>query len=146
MRLTRWEPFREMDDMFKGFAPLFGRLPTPRALETEFDFLPPADIVEREKEYLVKIDLPDVKKEDVKVFCDEGVLTVCGERKVEKETKDEKVHRTERYFGTFERSFVLPDDVDAKLIRAEAKEGVLTVLLPKLAELPKAKPMTIDIH
>lgn len=146
MRLTRWEPFREMDDMFKGFAPLFGRMPAARALETEMDFLPPADIVEREKEYLVKIDLPDVKKEDVKVFCDEGVLTVRGERKVEKETKDEKIHRTERYFGAFERSFVLPEDVDAKLIRAEAKDGVLTVSLPKMAEVPKAKPMTIDVH
>jgi HSP20 family protein len=134
-----------MDDMFKGFAPLFGRMPTTRTLETEFDFLPPADIVEHEKEYLVKIDLPEVKKEDVKVFFDEGVLTIRGERKVEKETKDEKVHRTERYFGTFERSFVLPENVDTKLIRAEAKEGVLTVWLPKMMT-PKAKPLAIDVH
>jgi HSP20 family protein len=145
MRLTRWEPFREMDDMFKGFAPLFGRTPVPRPMEAMADFLPPADIVEHDKDYLVKIDLPDVKKEDVKVFFDEGVLTVKGERRVEKEEKGEKMHRTERFFGTFERSFVLPDDVDPKLIRAESKEGVLTLTLPKMAT-PKAKPVAISVQ
>jgi len=145
MRLTRWEPFREMDDMFKGFAPLFGRMPVTRAEEGRYDFLPPADIVEHDKEYLVKIDLPDVRKEDVKVFFDEGVLTVRGERRVEKEEKGEKVHRTERFYGSFERSFVLPEDVDAKLIRAESKEGVLTLTLPKLAT-PKAKPLAITVQ
>jgi HSP20 family protein len=145
MRLTRWEPFREMDDMFKGFAPLFGRTSVPRAMEAMADFLPPADIVEHDKDYLVKIDLPDVKKEDVKVFFDEGVLTVKGERRVEKEEKGEKMHRTERFFGTFERSFVLPDDVDPKLIRAESKEGVLTLTLPKMAT-PKAKPVAISVQ
>ena len=131
MRLTRWEPFREMDEMLKGFAPMFGRLPATRPAEAMYDFLPPADIVEHEKEYLVKIDLPDVKKEDVKVLCDEGVLTVRGERRIEKEEKGEKVHRTERFYGSFERSFMLPEDVDPKLIRAESKEGVLTLTLPK---------------
>jgi len=145
MRLTRWEPFREMDDMFKGFAPLFGRLPATRPVEALADFLPPADIVEREKDYLVKIDLPEVKKEDVKVLFDEGVLTVKGERRTEKEEKGEKLHRTERFFGAFERSFVLPDDVDPKMIRAESKEGVLTLTLPKAAT-PKAKPVAISVQ
>ena len=145
MRLTRWEPFREMDDMFKGFAPLFGRMPMARPAEGRYDFLPPADIVEHDKEYLVKIDLPDVRKEDVKVLFDEGVLIVRGERRVEKEEKGEKVHRTERYFGSFERSFVLPEDVDPKLIRAESKEGVLTLTLPKVAT-PKAKPVAISVQ
>jgi len=145
MRLTRWEPFREMDDMFKGFAPLFGRMPTTRPLEGAYDFLPPADIVEHEKEYLVKIDLPEVRKEDVKVMFDDGVLVVKGERKVEKEVKGETVHRTERFFGSFERSFVLPDDVDPKLIRAESKDGVLTLFLPRLAT-PKTKPVAITVQ
>jgi len=145
MRLTRWEPFREMDDMFKGFAPLFGRTPVPRPMEAIADFLPPADIVEHEKDYLVKVDLPEVKKEDVKVFFDDGVLTVTGERRVEKEEKGEKMHRTERFFGTFERSFVLPEDVDAKLIRAESKDGVLTLTLPKMTT-PKAKPVAISVQ
>jgi len=145
MRLTRWEPFREMDDMFKGLAPLFGRMPVTRPTEATYDFLPPADIVEHEKEYVVKIDLPEVRKEDVKVLCDEGVLTVKGERKIEKEVKGETVHRTERFYGSFERSFVLPEDVDAKLIRAESKDGVLTLMLPKVAT-PKAKPVAITVQ
>jgi len=145
MRLTRWEPFRDIDEMFKGFAPLMGRLPVARAGEAVYDFLPPADIVEHEKEYLVKIDLPEVRKEDVKVLFDDGVLTVKGERKVEKEVKGETVHRTERFYGSFERSFMLPDDVDPKLIRAESKDGVLTLSLPKVATA-KAKPVAITVQ
>ncbi len=145
MRLTRWEPFREMDEMIRGFTPLFGRTPALRPVETPYDFLPPADIVEHEKEYVVKLDLPEVKKEDVKVYFDDGVLTIKGERKVEKETKGETVHRTERFYGAFERSFVLPEDVDAKLIKAEAKDGVLSVVLPKLMT-PKAKPTAITVQ
>lgn len=145
MRLTRWEPFREMDEMLRGFTPMFGRLPLARTGEEVYEFLPPADIVEREKEYLIKIDLPEVPKEDVKVLFEDGVLTIKGERKVEKEVKGEKVHRTERYYGTFERSFVLPDDVDAKLIKAESRDGVLMIHLPRTA-VEKARPLAITIQ
>ncbi len=145
MRLTRWEPFREMDELLKGFTPLFGRLPAARMGEAEFEFLPPADIIEREKEYLIKIDLPDVRKEDVKVLFEDGMLTIKGERKVEKEVKGEKVHRTERMFGAFERSFALPEDVDAEKIRAESKDGVLLLFLPRTGA-PKHRPLEIAIH
>jgi HSP20 family protein len=134
-----------MDEMFKGFAPLFGRLPTTRPLEEGYEFMPLADIVEREKEYLIKVDLPDVPKEEVKVLFDDGVLTVKGERKVEKEVKGEKVHRTERFFGMFERNFVLPEDVDPKLIRAESRDGVLMVHIPKV-DTPKARPLAISVQ
>ena len=145
MRLTRWEPFREMDEFLKGFTPMFGRLPAARTGEEVYEFMPLADIVEREKEYLIKLDLPEVPKEDVKVLFDDGVLTIKGERKVEKEVKGEKVHRTERYYGTFERSFVLPDDVDAKLIKAESKDGVLMIHLPR-TEVEKTRPLAITIQ
>ncbi len=94
MRLTRWEPFREMDELLKGFSPFVGRMPMMRPLEGAEEFMPLADIVEREKEYLIKVDLPEVRKEDVKVLFDDGVLTIKGERKVEKEEKGDKVHRT----------------------------------------------------
>ncbi|MCE3284766.1 MAG: hypothetical protein K0R70_1022 [Steroidobacteraceae bacterium] len=144
MRLMRWEPFREMDDLLKGFSPLFGRLPT-RPHEGDAEFVPPADVVERDKEYLVKVDLPDVHKDDVKVLFDDGVLTIKGERKIEKEVKGEKVHRTERYFGMFERSFALPDDVEVKGIRAESKDGVLIVTLPRVA-VEKPRPLAITIQ
>jgi HSP20 family protein len=145
MRLTRWEPFREMDDFFKGFSPFFARMPNTRLLEGNYEFMPLADVVEHEKEYLIKIDLPEVPKEDVKVLFDDGMLTVKGERKVEKEVKGEKVHRTERYYGTFERSFALPDDIDAKHIKAESKDGVLMVHIPKV-DTPKSRPLAITIQ
>ena len=145
MRLTRWEPFREMDELLKGFSPFMGRMPMARPVEGLEEFMPLADIVEREKEYLIKIDLPEVRKEDVKVLFDDGVLTIRGERKVERDEKGEKMHRVERYFGMFERSFVLPEDVDAKLIRAESKEGVLNIHLPRVA-VEKARPLAISIQ
>jgi HSP20 family protein len=145
MRLTRWEPFREMDELLKGFSPFLGRMPIVRPAEGVEEFMPLADIIERDKEYLVKVDLPDVRKEDVKVLFDDGVLTIKGERKVEKEEKGDKVHRTERFYGMFERSFVLPEDVDVKAIRAESKEGVLTIHLPRVA-VEKARPLAITIQ
>ena len=145
MRLTRWEPFREMDEFFKGFTPMLGRWPATRPSEGAHEFMPLADIVEHEKEYLIKLDLPEVPKEEVKVLVEEGVLTVKGERKVEKEVKGEKLHRTERFYGAFERSFVLPEDVDPKLIKAESKDGVLTIHMPKSA-VPKARPLAITIQ
>jgi HSP20 family protein len=142
----RWEPFREMDDLLKGFSPVFGRMPTlARPGEGGYEFMPLADVVEREKEYLIKVDLPDVRKEDVKVLFDDGVLTVKGERKEEKEVKGETMHRTERFYGTFERSFALPDDVDPKGIHAESKDGVLTVSLPRVA-VKKPLPLAITIQ
>ena len=146
MRLMRWEPFREMDDLLKGFSPMFGRMPTlARPADGGYEFMPLADVIEREKEYLIKVDLPDVRKEDVKVLFDDGVLTIKGERKVEKETKGETVHRTERFYGAFERSFALPDDVDQKGIHAESKDGVLMVSLPRVA-VQKPKPLAITIQ
>jgi HSP20 family protein len=134
-----------MDELLKGFSPFLGRMPMLRPAEGAEEFMPLADIIEREKEYLVKVDLPDVRKEDVKVLFDDGVLTIKGERKVEKEEKGDKVHRTERFYGMFERSFVLPEDVDVKAIRAESKEGVLTIHLPRVA-VEKARPLAITIQ
>jgi HSP20 family protein len=134
-----------MDELFKGFGPLFGRMPVARMGEGLEEFMPLADIVEREKEYLIKLDLPEVPKEDVKVTFDDGVLTVRGDRKVEKEEKGEKVHRTERYYGMFERSFVLPEDVDVTAIRAESKDGVLTIHMPRVA-VEKTRPVAITVQ
>ena len=142
MRLTRWEPFREMDELLKGFSPFLGRMPMARSVEGVEEFMPLADIVEREKEYLIKVDLPEVRKEEVKVLFDDGVLTIKGERKVEKEVKGEKTHRTERFFGMFERSFVLPDEADREKIEASFANGVLNLDFPKL---PAAQPKTIEV-
>ena len=86
-----------------------------------------------------------MRKEDVKILVDDGMLSIKGERKHEKEVKDEKVHRTERFVGTFERSFMLPENIDEKLIKAESKEGVLMIHLPKV-EIAKTRPMAITIQ
>lgn len=145
MRLMRWEPLREMDDLLKGFAPMFGRLPTLARPEGGYEFMPPADVIEREKEYVVKMDLPDVRKEDVKVLFEDGVLTIRGERKEEKEVKGETLHRTERFHGTFERMFALPEDIDPQGIHAACKEGVLLVTLPRVA-VQKPRPLAISIQ
>ena len=102
------------------------------------------DITEDDKEYLVKADLPEVKKEDVKVTVEDGVLTITGERKIEKEEKDKKYHRIERSYGNFLRSFTLPDAADGAKVRAEFKDGVLKVRLPK-TEKAKAKAVEVKV-
>ena len=93
-------------------------------------------------EYLVKTDLPDLKKEDVKVAIQDGVLSLEGERKQEKEEKTKKYHRVERSYGTFVRRLSVPADVDQQKVQAEFKDGVLTVHMPKSAS---AKPRSIDV-
>jgi len=149
MNLTRWEPLREFEKLPEQMARLFGfptiRPYTPYTTEealTVADFIPAVDIYETDKEYLLKLDLPEVGKEDVKVFVEDGVLTIQGERKKEKEEKGKKFHRIERSYGTFLRTFTVPPDADETKIDAEFKEGLLKVHLFKSE---KAKPKTIDV-
>jgi HSP20 family protein len=140
MQLAQWNPFREMDEMLRGFRPGLSRdLSTPLA-----DWAPAVDISEKDKEYLVKAQLPGVKKEDVKVEMLNGVLTVSGERRYEKEEKDEKQHRIESAYGHFVRSFVVPEDVLAERIAAEYKDGILAVHLPK-TDIKKPATKTIKV-
>jgi len=148
MSLIRWEPFRDADDFFRQFASTnFGRWPRTVSGTTESmpDWSPAADISETDKEYLVKAELPGIKREDVKVSLEDGVLCIEGERKYEKEDKDEKTHRVERFYGTFSRSFSLPENVDPKSIRAETKDGVLNVHVPKM-KIEKPKPVQIKVE
>jgi HSP20 family protein len=145
--LTQWNPFQEMDDLQSRFAKLFGLTPARagnggQELMTVARWAPSVDIIEDEKEWLVKAELPEVKKEDVKVSVEDGVLTITGERKLEKEEKNKKYHRIERSYGNFLRSFTLPDGADGSKVNAEFKDGVLKVHLPKGE---KAKPKTIEV-
>jgi HSP20 family protein len=147
MSLIRWEPFRDTDDFFREFSrPMFGRLPRLFGEAGEGrEWAPAADISETDKEYVVKAELPGVKREDVRVSVEGGVLVIEGERKEEKEEKGEKTHRVERFYGSFRRTFGLPEDADAEHIRAESKEGVLKVLVPKLTvERPKATQIKVE--
>jgi len=147
--LTRFEPIREMEDFQNRLSTLFGRAPMRRTNGhgkeeiTLADWTPLADITEDEREYLIKAELPELKKEDVKVNVENGVLMITGERKFEKEEKKRKYHRVERGYGTFMRSFTLPDDADANRVKAEFKNGVLTVHLPKSEN---ARPKQIEVN
>jgi HSP20 family protein len=146
--LTRFEPFREMEDFQNRLSTLFGRQIRRtnghgREEITLADWTPLADITEDEKEYLIKAELPELKREDVKVTVENGVLTITGERKFEKEEKKKKYHRIERGYGTFVRSFTLPEDADANRVKAEFKNGLLTMHLPKNE---KAKPKQIEVN
>ncbi|MDW7979104.1 MAG: Hsp20/alpha crystallin family protein [Verrucomicrobiales bacterium] len=107
------------------------------------EWAPLVDIVEDEKEYLIKVELPEVQKDDVRVTVEGGTLTISGERKAEKEQKGRRFHRVERYYGRFERSFVIPDDAEPDNIKAEFKDGVLRVHLPKSE---KARPKQIEVQ
>lgn len=144
MNLIRFDPFRELEALSSRFNTFFDR-PEHRAgeLEAFSGWAPAIDVQETDAEYLVKADLPDVPKADVKVGLDRGILTIEGERKQEKEEKGKKFHRVERTFGKFVRRLNVPSEVDEQKIGAEFKEGVLTVHLPKT---PMAKPRQIDVH
>jgi HSP20 family protein len=138
-------PLRELERMHNRMERLFGSWPAfPEKEEALLPtgWAPQVDITETEKEFLVKAELPEVKKEEVKVTVENGVLSITGERKLEKEEKGKKYHRIERAYGRFERSFTLPEGTEPKKVTSEFKEGVLTVHLPKN---PEARPKAVEV-
>jgi HSP20 family protein len=148
MRVIKWEPFRDIDDVFdRFFAETLRRWPRAGATEGRqaYDWAPVADVSETEGEFLIKAELPEVRKEDVNISLQDGVLTLTGERKQEKSGDDEKVHRVERFYGSFARRFALPDNVDEANIRAESKDGVVLIHLPKQkVAQPQSRQITIQ--
>ena len=146
MSVVRWDPFANMDEMFGRMPSLLGRWPRWAGDgEGTAEWAPTVDISETDTEYLLKAQLPAVKKEDVSVTFDDGMLTISGERKQEKEEKGEKFHRIESLHGSFSRSFSLPDAIDSSAIRAESKDGVITVHVPK-SKTEARKPKEIKIQ
>ena len=146
MALVRWDPFRELEEVSDRLNRMFARpaARTSNGKETMIvaDWTPSVDISETEGEYQIKAEIPDVKKEDVKVTVEDGVLTIQGERKHEKEEKGKKFHRIERSYGSFVRTFSLPDVIEEEKVKAEFKDGVLNLHLPKSE---KAKPKAIEV-
>ena len=144
--LGRWDPFRELEELENRLSTLFGRTAVrdggKEEIMTHAEWAPLVDISEDEKEYLITAELPQVKKDDVKVTMERGVLTLQGERKFEKEEKGRRYHRVERAYGNFVRSFTLPEDADAAKVNAEFKDGVLKV---RVAKSEKALPKAVDI-
>ena len=145
MAVVRWDPFRDLgllqdrmnrmfDDAGRGW-----RNDEPAATTT---WSPSVDIFETEGEIVVKAELPGMERKDITLHLENNVLTLRGERKFEKETKDENYHRIERSYGNFSRSFSIPATVDGEKIRADYKDGVLSIALPKKEQ---AKPKQINI-
>ena len=143
MALLRRDPEQEMEDMLERYARALGQ---PRAGSQEViatgDWVPRVNIAETEKAFEIKAEIPEVNKEDVKVTVHNGVLTIQGERKQEKEEKGKKFHRVERLYGSFTRSFTLPDNVDETKISALFKDGILNLQIQKTEE---AKPKSIEV-
>ena len=147
MTIVRWDPFREWEEMAARWSR--SRRALARATEpdrenlTGTDWAPPVDVAETPQEYLIKVELPEVSKEDVKVSVQQGVLSIEGERKRGEEAPDSRYHRVERPYGCFCRTFSLPDDVDEEKLAADHKDGILSIHLPKSE---KAKPRTVEVR
>ena len=138
--ITRWEPFRDLARFQDEMTRLFDD--RRFAAGESVGWTPACDIYEDEEGVSLRFELAGVDPKDVEVRFENGVLTLRGERKLEREDKRENYHRVELNYGTFTRSFSLPGTVDAEKIRAESRNGVLTVTLPKKAE---AKPRSIQV-
>jgi len=147
MRVIKWEPFRDVDDVFdRFFAETMRRWPrVPAEDRAAQGWAPAADVSETEAEYLIKADLPEVRKEDVSITVQDGVLTLAGERRQEKRADSEKLHRVERVFGSFARRFALPEDADEQGITAESRDGAILIRIPKVKVVqPQPRQITIQ--
>ncbi len=145
--LAHWNQYKELEALQNSLGSLFGRPQVQRIEGQEepmrvADWTPLVDISEDGKEYLIKAELPEVKKEDVKITMEDGTLTIMGDRKFEKEENGKKYHRVERTYGSFGRSFSLPDDASPGKVTADFKDGVLKVHLAKNA---KARPQQVEV-
>jgi HSP20 family protein len=150
MAIVRWEPFRDLAGLQERMNRLFEDSLRPRGTGTGQDddwalggsWAPPVDIYEQEGNIVLKAEIPGIDPKDVELRVENNVLTVKGHRKLEEEIKRDDYHRIERAYGVFTRSFTLPTTVDAEKIKADYKDGLLKVVLPKREE---AKPKQISI-
>jgi HSP20 family protein len=148
MSMIKWEPFTGASDAYADrFPSMFGRWPRwarEMKMSDDIEWSPSADISESDREFLIRAELPAVKKDDVHITIDQGMITIEGDRKDTREIKDETFLRTESFQGHFARSFSVPDNVDSQQIRAESKDGVLTIHLPKMASTKKT-PIDVKV-
>ena len=138
--ITRIDPFRELAGFFENFADVNGVRGNGQL--TFGTFAPAVDVYEDEHNLVIKVEAPGMNEEDLKVRLENSNLTVSGERKLEKEEREENFHRIERRYGTFTRTFRLPDSVDPENVEAGYEKGILTITFAKRAE---AKPKTIKV-
>jgi HSP20 family protein len=141
MNLVKLNPFRELEEIQGRLNRFFTEAPEHEAFVFP-DWAPPVDIQETDKEFVVTADLPQMKKEDIKVGVENGILAIEGERHLEKEEKGKKFHRVERQYGRFVRHFNLPGEIDPARVQAQYKDGTLKVTLPKSTA---AMPKTVEV-
>ena len=134
MALTRYDPFKELRELTHNVNSLNDVFNTQGFLDSNvFSFSPDVNTREGEFAYHIDVDLPGMGKDDIHVHIDNNILTISGERKTKEETKKEDYYKIESSFGQFERTFSLPDDIDAENIHAESSDGVLEIVVPKMA-------------
>ncbi len=144
MAITRWDPFRELSTIQDRMNRLFQESYAGQDQELSTSaFAPPVDVYEDEHNIILKVEVPGIDEKDIDIRLENHTLVVRGERKFEKEEKEENYHRVERRYGTFVRSFSLPNTVDAENVRADYDKGVLKISLAKKAE---AKPKQIKVN
>lgn len=147
MAVIRWEPFRDLvptQDRFNQlFNNTFARAFGDQQEVTPHAWVPAVDIYETGDSLVLKAELPGINPEDVEIRVEDNTLYLKGERKLEKEVREENLHRVERSYGTFMRNFALPNSIDADKVKAEYENGILTLTMPKREE---AKPRTIKIN
>ncbi len=143
MAITRWDPFREVVVLQNRLNSLFRNINEGEDLVTAASFTPAVDIYEDAEKVVLKLEAPGVEEKDLDVRVENHTLTVKGERKFEKEEKEENFHRIERRFGTFYRAFTLPTTVDTENVAANYNAGVLKLELKKK---PEAQPKQIKIN
>jgi HSP20 family protein len=141
--ITRWDPFREFSTLQDRMNRLFRESQGPEESLTTSSFAPPVDVYEDEHNVTLKIEVPGIEEKDIDVRIENNVLTVHGERKFEKEEKEENFRRVERQYGSFTRTFTLPTTVDAEKVSADYDKGILKIVLPKKAE---AKPKQVKVN
>ena len=149
MTLVRWDPFREFtqmqDRLNRASSGAYDRAGSDEGLLTSGAWVPPVDIYQNgDQELVLKAELPDMSREDIDITVDNGTLTIRGEKKLSSDVREEQFHRIERRYGTFSRSFSLPQTVDPNKVAAEYKQGVLTVRLP-LREEAKPRSIKVDV-
>lgn len=144
MAITRWDPFREVATLQNRLNSLFQDYNRGEGeMVSTAGFVPPVDVYEDERQIVLKLEVPGMKQEDLDIQLESNNLTVRGERKFEKEEKEENFHRIERRYGTFYRAFTIPNTVDPNSVKADYDAGVLRIQLEKR---PEAKPKQIKVQ
>jgi HSP20 family protein len=143
MAITRWDPFREVVALQNRMNSLFGNLAETESPLTAASFTPAVDVYEDAQKVVLKLEVPGIEEKDLDVRVENRTLTVKGERKFEKEEKEENFHRIERRFGSFYRAFTLPQTVDTENVDAKYEAGVLKLELKKK---PEAQPKQIKVN